>query len=314
MKLLVTGGAGYIGSAFVKEAVKNHEVVVIDNLSKGKKELVDKRAKFFKIDLIEKEKLDELFKKEKFECVVHFAAYKAAGESMKDPVKYSDNITSMINLLNAMAKENVKKIIFSSTAAVYGPSEESVSDEESKTNPLNYYGFTKLKCEELIKWYSKINGIAYIIFRYFNVAGDAGLKYQDPQAENVFPIIMDVLMGKRQKFVIFGEDYDTPDGTCIRDYIDVNDLVDAHILALNADYNGIVNLGTGKGCSVKELVGEFIKITGRELKYEIGPRRPGDTASLVASNKKALEVLGWSPKRSIGEMIRTTYEAYGLKN
>ena len=310
MKLLVTGGAGYIGSAFVKEAVKNHEVVVVDNLSKGKKELVDKKAKFFKMDLVEKEKLEELFNKEKFEAVVHFAAYKSVGESMKNPIKYSDNISGTINLLNAMAKENVKKIIFSSTAAVYGIPEKNVADEETKTNPINYYGFTKLKCEELMDWYSKINGIDYMIFRYFNVAGDAGLKYQDPHAENVFPIIMDVLKNKREKFVICGDDYNTKDGTCIRDYIDVNDLVDAHILALNADYNGIINLGTGKGCSVKELVEEFIKITGRELKYEIGPRRPGDAESLVASNKKALKVLGWSPKRSIGEMIKTTYEAY----
>ena len=202
MKLLVTGGAGYIGSAFVKEAVKNHEVVVVDNLSKGKKELVDKKAKFFKMDLVEKEKLEELFNKEKFEAVVHFAAYKSVGESMKNPIKYSDNISGTINLLNAMAKENVKKIIFSSTAAVYGIPEKNVADEETKTNPINYYGFTKLKCEELMDWYSKINGIDYMIFRYFNVAGDAGLKYQDPHAENVFPIIMDVLKNKREKFVV----------------------------------------------------------------------------------------------------------------
>lgn len=186
MKILVTGGAGYIGSAFVKEAVKEHEVIVLDNLSKGKKELVDPKAKFYHLDLIEKEKLEDLFKKENFEAVVHFAGYKSVGESMKDGKKYSDNIIGTINLLNAMVNNSVKKIIFSSSAAVYGIPEENIAKEETKTNPINYYGFAKLECEKIIEWYGKIYGLSYVFLRYFNVAGDAGLKYQDPKQRIYF--------------------------------------------------------------------------------------------------------------------------------
>jgi len=182
-------------------------------------------------------------------------------------------------------------------------------DENHPAKPINYYGFTKLACERIIDWYSKVYGIDYISLRYFNIAGDCGLKYIDPSAKNILPIIMEVLSGKRDKLVIFGKDYDTPDGTCVRDYIDINDLVRAHMLALNKG-KGIINLGTSKGFSVKELVDSAAEVTGKEVDYEFGPRRKGDPAKLVASNKKAFDVLGWRPEKGVKDMIKSTYEAY----
>jgi len=311
MKILVTGGAGYIGSAAVKSLIeKGQEVVVVDNLSKGKKKLVDKNAIFYETDLIDKEKLEEIFKKHQIDAIIHFAAYKAVGESMSNASKYSHNITGTINLLDCMVKFNVKKLIFSSSAAVYGMPDVKVIDENITLNPINYYGFTKLECERIIEWYNKVHNIQYINLRYFNVVGDAGLKYIDPEAENIFPIIMEVITGKREKLVIFGNDYNTEDGTCVRDYIDVNDLVDAHILALTVNYNGSINLGTGNGFSVKQLVEAFMEVTGKKFKYEYGDRRPGDPAALIASNEKAAKILKWKPRRSLREMIKTTYEAY----
>ncbi len=315
MKVLVTGGAGYIGSVAVKALLeKNYDVVVIDNLSKGKKELVDEKAKFYEVDLVDKKELEKVFQENKIDAVIHFAAYKAVGESMENASKYSHNLTGTINLLDCMVKHNVKKMIFSSSAAVYGMPDKTVIDENTPLAPINYYGFTKLECEKIIEWYHKIHNINYINLRYFNVAGDAGLSYVDPEAENIFPIIMEVVTGKRENLVIFGKDYNTEDGTCIRDYIDVSDLVDAHILALNTDYNGPINLGTGKGFSVKQLVNAFTEVTGKMVKHEYGGRREGDPAALTASNDKAKKILEWAPKTPIKEMIRTTYQAYKNTN
>lgn len=306
--ILVTGGAGYIGSVAVKALLdKGYSVVVVDNLSKGKKELVDSRAKLFELDLVDD--LDSVFS-EGIDSVIHFASYKAVEESMTDAVKYSDNILGTVNLLNAMVKFNVKKIIFSSTASVYGMPSVDVLTEETPVNPINYYGFTKLECEKFISWYSKVYSIDFVNLRYFNVAGDGGLNYVDPDAKNIFPIIMDVLFGRRDKLVITGDDFDTRDGTGVRDYIDVNDLVEAHILALDADFKGVINLGTSSGVSVKELVKYTEEVVGQKIPVEIGPRRDGDPATVIASNKKAKEILGWEPKVEIKEMIRTTYEAY----
>ncbi|MBW2991371.1 UDP-glucose 4-epimerase GalE [Candidatus Woesearchaeota archaeon] len=314
-RILVTGGAGYIGSVAVKALIKKgYEVIVIDNISKGLKSLVDKKAEFCEVDLVDKEKLEKVFDK-KIDSVMHFSAYKAAGESMENPVKYSDNITGTVNLLNLMVKHKVKKIIYSSTAAVYGDPEYNPIDEKHPTKPINYYGFTKLVSEQVIEWYSKIYGLNYVFLRYFNVAGDAGLDYIDPEAYNILPILMEVIFGKREKLVIFGNDYDTRDGTCIRDYIDVSDLINAHVLALKVKENAVINLGTSTGVSVKELVDATIKVTGKKLAYEYGARREGDAALLVASNEKAKEILGWTPKKSIKDMIKSTYDAYekGLK-
>ena len=310
--ILVTGGCGYIGSVAVKKLLdKEYNVIVIDNLSNGYKKLLDKRAKPYFIDLCNKNKLNKIFKKHKFDSVMHFAAYKSVGESMQNTEKYSENIKGSINLLDCMVKHNVKEIIFSSSAAVYGSPKVDKVNEETETNPINYYGFTKLKIEEIIKWYSKINKITYVIFRYFNVCGDM-LGYVEKSPENIFPIIMDVVRGKREKLVIFGNDYDTRDGTCIRDYIDVRDLVNAHILALEKDVkNEIINLGSSSGYSVKELVDEFLKITNK-LTYEIGKRRKGDPKKLISSNKKAKKLLNWYPKKNLKEMIESTYDAYSV--
>jgi UDP-glucose 4-epimerase len=239
---------------------------------------------------------------------MHFAGYKAVGESMTNPSKYSDNITGTINLLDLMVKYKITKIIYSSSAAVYKESQQTIT-EESPTNPLSYYGLTKLMCEDLIKWYSKLHNFNYILLRYFNVAGDGGLGYIDPEAQNVIPIIMETVVGKRDKFIITGDDYETRDGTGVRDYIDINDLVDAHILALDLDQNEIINLGTNKGVSVKELVDSTIQITGN-FNYEVGERRPGDCATLIASNEKAKNLLNWQPQKTIQEMIKSTYKAY----
>lgn len=311
MKILVTGGAGYIGSVAVKKLIDNgNSVVVIDNLSKGNEKIIDSRAKFIEIDLVDKDRLDSVFNNNKFDAVIHFSAYKAVGESMQNAVKYSDNISGMINLLNCMVKHNIGKIIFSSSAAVYGMG-DGVIDENFPLNPINFYGYTKQSMEEIISWYNKIHGIKYVALRYFNVAGDA-LGYIDPDAKNIFPIISEVTSGKRDKLVIFGNDYDTPDGTCVRDYIDINDLVDAHILSLNCEYNGPLNLGTGKGYSVKELVDMFSEVLGDDIEFEYVGRRAGDPGKLIASNKLAKEKLGWEPRISLREMVLNTLRAYGL--
>lgn len=311
--ILVTGGAGYIGSAAVKSLIsEGHNVIVVDNLTKGKKELVDKKATFYDIDLTDKKKLSAVFDN-KIDIIMHFAAYKAVGESMINPEKYSDNITSTINLLDLMAKHNVKKIIYSSTAAVYGMPKKNPIDENHPTNTINYYGYTKLASENVIEWYSKIHNINYVFLRYFNIAGDFGLNYIDPEAENIFPIIMEVIFGKRDKLTIFGDNYDTRDGTCVRDYIDISDLIKAHILALKINDNQIINLGTSNGISVKELVDAVIEVTGKNFPYEIGKKREGDPATLIASNKKAKEILGWKPQKNIKDMIKSTYETYKLE-
>lgn len=311
MNILVTGGAGYIGSIVVKSLIsQGYEVIVVDNLSKGKKELVDSKAKFYGIDLTDKNALNEIFNENKIKAVIHIAGYKSVEESMENPEKYSDNITGTKNLLDSMVKHKVKKIIFSSSAAVYGLPTENVVTENSPLTPINVYGMTKVECEKLLEEYNRKLGVNYISLRYFNVAGDGGLNYIDPDAKNIFPIIMEVITGKRDKFTIFGNDYNTKDGTCVRDYIDVNDLVEAHILALKTNYTGIINLGSGKGFSVQEVVDAFISASGKGFKYEFGSKRKGDPDILIASNKRAKDILSWTPKKDINDMVKSTIKAY----
>lgn len=310
MKILLTGGAGYIGSAAGKFLIEQgHEVIVVDNLSKGKKELINTKAKFYHIDLTNKQELSNVFLENKIDVVMHFAAYKAVEESMENAVKYSDNIIGTINLLNMMVKFNVKKIIFSSTAAAYESSDLPLN-EEANTKPMSFYGFTKLESEKIIKWYSKIHNIQYIIFRYFNVAGDIGLKYVDPDAKNIFPIIIEVLNGKREKLTIFGQEYPTKDGTCVRDYVHLEDLIRAHSLALNINSNEIINLGSGKGYSVKELIEDFNKTLDKEIEYDSGPKRKGDPPLVLTNIDKAKQILNWTPEKTLQDMIKSTYEAY----
>jgi UDP-glucose 4-epimerase len=312
MKILVTGGAGYIGSLCTKKLIEqNHEVVVIDNLSNSKIDYIDKNAKFYQIDLNENKKLNHIFETENISAVIHFAGYKSVGESTQNPKKYSENITGTINLLNNIVKHNIKQIIYSSSAAVYGtPNTENEITETHSTNPINYYGYTKLCCEDLIKWYSSLYNFNFISLRYFNVAGDRGLNFIDHKAQNVIPIIMEVVFKKREMFEIYGDNFNTRDGTCIRDYIDINDLVNAHILALNQKENHIINLGTSKGTSVKELLDAVEQVTQKKINHKYTQPREGDPAFVVASNQKAKQILNWMPKYNITQMIESTYKVY----
>ncbi|MEA2035909.1 MAG: UDP-glucose 4-epimerase GalE [Nanoarchaeota archaeon] len=315
--VLVTGGAGYIGSVAVKDLIKEgYKVVVVDNLSKGSIESVDHRANFYEVDIVDKEYLKRVFVwHEDITAVMHFAAHKSVAESQENPEKYKRNVTGTKNLLELMKEYEVNNIIFSSTAAVYGElGLNRAIKEDDPTNPANKYGETKLECEELIKK----RGIDHIIFRYFNVVGDGGLGHTEREPENVFPILMEAAIGDRDKFTISGTDYPTKDGTCVRDYIDVNDLVRAHIIGLEALEKGekknlILNLGTSSGCSVNEIVNLTKEVTGRTINDVFGKERPGDTAVVTASNDLARKELGWEPKVPLRKSIKSMWEAYKKK-
>ncbi|MBT2678795.1 UDP-glucose 4-epimerase GalE [Bacillus sp. ISL-35] len=318
MAVLVTGGAGYIGSHTVLELLKRgEEVVVIDNLLKGHKKAVLSEAKFFEGDIRDSEFLNQIFMKNQIEAVVHFAADSLVGESVKEPLKYYDNnVGGAISLLRAMTKHNVKKIVFSSTAAVYGEPDLVPIKETIPANPTNPYGETKLAIEKMLKWAEQAYGIQHVVLRYFNVAGaDLDCKLgEDHQPEtHLIPIILQVAQGKREKIMIFGDNYDTSDGTCIRDYIHVTDLANAHILAIQRLREGesstVYNLGNGNGFSVKEVIEVSRKVTGKAIPAEVAPRREGDPGRLVASSEKAARELGWEPKYSALEtMIESAWK------
>jgi len=309
--ILVAGGAGYIGSVTVKKLLdKGYSVTVVDNLYKGKKELVDKRAIFYKLDILDLNNLEKKLKQKKFDSIIHFAAYKDAGESMRDMAKYSDNIKGTMNLLVLAPKLGVKQIIFSSSAAVYGESKKTAVDETHACNPTNYYGYTKLAGEHLLEWSRKLNNVEYVALRYFNVAGDGGLNYIDPNAKNIFNIIAEVLCKRKKILEIFGNDYHTKDGTGVRDYIHVSDLAEAHIKALEIKNSHIINLGSEKGYSVLEIVKEFEKAAGIKIPIKIVKRREGDPAKLIAKSSKAKKVLNWKAKLGLKEMVESTWRAY----
>lgn len=317
MKILVTGGAGYIGSHTVKALCdEGHDVTVYDNLSLGKKCNIDKRASFIKADIHSQDNLKKALKG--MQAVFHFAAYKAAGESMIKPQKYShNNICGSISLLNAMLEQDVKNFVFSSSAAVYGSPKYVPIDEKHPLDQENYYGFTKAKIEEILLWYSRLKGLKYASLRYFNAAGydiDGKVRGMEQTPQNLIPIIMEVASGKRKSMQIFGDNYDTRDGTCIRDYIHVNDLAKAHVLALTyiqKNSSIIVNLGSERGISVKEVIDEAQNVTGRKLNFTIGKKRPGDPAQLIASSKLAKDKLGWQAKHSdLKTILKTTWEIY----
>lgn len=310
MEILVTGGAGYIGSACVKKLLElGHKVIVIDNLYNGRRELLSSEVSFYELDLA-KDNLEEVFKNHNIEKVLHLAAYKDAGESMFDLPKYSENITGTINLLNEASKYQIKQIIYSSSALCYGEIQYTPIDEKHPTLPINYYGFTKLKCEEFINWYAQRYNFNAVSLRYFNPIGDGGLNYIDPTAKNLTPIILEVASGKREKVLIYGNDYDTADGTCVRDYIDLNDLVDAHVKALELKTSDTINLGTAKGTSVFEMIKIAEKVTGKQIPYEITNRREGDPPILVASYEKAKQVLNWEPTTPIEKSVETMWKVY----
>lgn len=319
MNVLVIGGAGYIGSHVVKELNKQgHKVTVFDNLSSGLRQNLFKQNGFIHGDILIKEQLDRAFA-QGFDAFIHLAAFKAAGESMVSPEKYSvNNITGTLNIINSAVEHNCKRMVFSSSAAVFGEPQYLPIDEAHPKNPENYYGFTKLKIEEFMAWYEKLRGLRFAALRYFNAAGydvDGEIYGLEQNPANLLPIIMEVACGMREKMKIFGNDYDTRDGTCIRDYIHVTDLAVAHVKALEYiaknDKSLTVNLGSEKGTTVTEMVEAARRITGKPIPADYVERRPGDPASLVASAKYASDVLGWKAQHSdVDTLLETTYKAY----
>jgi UDP-glucose 4-epimerase len=318
MKVLIIGGAGYIGSHVVKEFLgQGQKVTVYDNLSSGLRENLFSEARFIHGDIHAYPGLARAMKGGT-DAVVHLAASKAAGESMLNPEKYArNNICGTINILNAACEAGIGNIVFSSSAAVYGEPEYLPIDEKHPTKPENFYGYTKLEIERLLGWYEKLRGLRYASLRYFNAAGydtDGKIKGLEQNPANLLPVIMEAACGMREEIQIFGDDYDTPDGTCVRDYIHVSDLARAHAAAL--DYIGrtgslIVNLGSEQGCSVKEVVETARKITGKPIPAKTVGRRPGDPARLTASAAYAREVLGWQARYSDMEtLIQTSWNVY----
>ena len=312
--ILVCGGAGYIGSHMVAELLENnHEVVVLDSLVKGHKEAL-LGGKLYVGDLRDRKILDKVFTENKIDAVIDFAAFSLVGESMTEPLKYfNNNVYGTICLVEAMRDYNVKYIVFSSTAATYGEPEVVPIAENSKTVPTNAYGESKLLVEKILRWCDHAYGIKYTTLRYFNAAGAhiSGKIGEDHSPEtHLIPIILDVALGNREKIMMFGDDYDTKDGTCVRDYIHVSDLASAHSLALKRLMNGgdsaIYNLGNGTGFTVKEMVEIARKVTGHPIPAEVAERRAGDPAVLIASSEKAMKGLGWKPKYADVETIIST--------
>jgi UDP-glucose 4-epimerase len=314
MNILVTGGAGYIGSVTVKKLLdKGYKVTVIDNLLKGKKELIDKRAIFYKLDITNFSALENKLKGKKFDAIIHFAGLKDAGASMINPGLYQNNIIGIMNLIKIAPKLGIKQFIFSSSAAVYGEPKSDLLSEDHACNPTNFYGYTKLAGEQLLEWMRILNHIEYVALRYFNVAGDGGLNYVDPNAKNIFNVIGEVLCGRKKILEINGNDYNTLDGTCIRDYIHVSDLADAHIKALEIKGSHIINLGSEKGYSVLQIVSEFEKVLNKKIPYKFRGRRAGDPVTLIATSAKAKKILKWTPKLGLDDMVSSTWIAYSKK-
>ena len=315
-KVLIVGGAGYIGSHNVRLFLnRGYDVVIVDNLNTGHMKAVDPRATFYKEDIRNKDAMVEIFKKEKPDAVVHFAALSLVGVSMKDPLAYFDNnVYGMISLLEAMQETGINKIVFSSSAATYGEQEKMPLTEESPTKPTSVYGETKLMMETIMRWCDQCIGIKYVSLRYFNAAGASmdGTIGEDHNPEShLIPLILQVPLGKRDHISVFGQDYPTRDGTCVRDYIHVEDLADAHVRAveylLANKPSNIFNLGSGDGQTVTEMIKSAEKIVGKPIKTEYVGRRPGDPANLIASNKKAKEILGWTNTKTLDEIIGSAY-------
>lgn len=317
MRLLVLGGAGYIGSHTAVELLdRGHEVVIADNLITGYKQAVPKEAVFYQGDIRDYNFLNNLFKTEKIDAVIHFAAFSLVGESVTNPLKYyENNLYGTKVLLQAMIDNNVDKIVFSSTAATYGEPENIPILESDRTCPTNPYGETKLAMEKMMKWSANAYQLRYVSLRYFNACGahkSGKLGEAHNPESHLIPLVLQVPNGKRESVSIYGTDYDTPDGTCIRDYIHVTDLAEAHILAVEYLMKGgesnVFNLGNGVGYSVREVIETARKVTGHPIPAVEIPRRSGDPARLVASGEKAKTVLGWEPKiTSLEDIIRSAW-------
>jgi len=317
MSILVCGGAGYIGSHTAYELFKRgKDVIVVDSLITGHEKAVI-GGKLYVGDIRDSEFMDKVFEENDIEAVIDFAAFSLVGESVGKPLDYyENNVYGMMCLLKKMVKYGVKKIVFSSTAATYGEPERVPIKEADKTFPTNPYGETKLAVEKMLKWCDNAYGIKHVVLRYFNVAGadESGVIGEDHNPEtHLIPLILQVPLGKRDFIEIYGDDYDTKDGTCVRDYIHVTDLADAHILALDKlrrdSSSAIYNLGNGEGFTVKEVVETARKVTGHPIPAKIAARRPGDPAKLVASSDKIINELGWNPKHnSLEEIIESAWK------
>ncbi len=318
MSILVLGGAGYIGSHTVRELIESgRDVVVADNLLTGFRSAVHQKARFYELDIRDRRAMDALFEQEAIDGVIHFAASSLVGESMTDPLKYYDNnLWGTTALLESMVAHGVKRIVFSSTAAAYGIPETMPILETDRTEPINPYGETKLAMEKMMRWTDQACGLRYVALRYFNACGahPSGTIGESHHPEtHLIPLVLQVPNGQREKISIFGDDYPTRDGTCVRDYIHVTDLAQAHILALDYLMDGgksdVFNLGNGVGFTVKEIIDVARKVTGHPIPAEIVPRRAGDPAELIASSDKARKVLGWRPVLDdVETIVRTAWK------
>lgn len=315
-KILVIGGAGYIGSHVVKELLDGgYEAIVFDDMSTGQEVNLFKEAGFIKGNILDRKALDGAIS-QNIDAVIHLAGKKAVGESMENPQKYAENnLNGVVNIVNSMVDNGVKHMVFSSSAAVYGMPQYLPLDEKHPLNPMSFYGYTKLATENLLSWYAKLKDFNYIALRYFNAVGyaaDKSITGREKNPQNLLPIIMEAATGKREGFAIFGSDYETPDGTCLRDYIHVSDLASAHVAAIKRlmtdKKSYALNLGTGKGISVKQIVDAAENIIGKRLNYRFAPRRPGDPATVVAKAELAQQILGWKPKyTNIEDIIQTVW-------
>lgn len=312
MKILVVGGAGYIGSICAELLLdQGHEIAVFDNLSEGHRAAIDRRAQFIEGDLQDRQAIDSALAAAQPEAVMHFAASALVSESMRDPSKYfRNNIFNGLNLLDAMAAAHIERIVFSSTCAIFGPPERVPIEETAPTRPINPYGESKLTFEKILRWYNQIHGLKFVSLRYFNAAGASAKFGEDHRLEtHLIPNVLKVALGQKPHVEIFGTDYETSDGTCIRDYIHIVDLARAHILALGAAKSEFYNLGTGGGSSVREVIDACREITGEKIDTVERPRRPGDPPRLIASSDKIKNELGWQPQfQSLDAIIESAWK------
>src|SRR5256885_5407329 len=312
MKILVVGGAGYIGSVCAELLLdEGHGVSVFDNLSEGHRRALDPRAEFVEGDLQDRPSIEKTLAKQRPDAVMHFAANALVGESMQDPSKYfRNNSANGLNLLDAIVAAGVGKIIFSSTCAIFGPPERLPIAETTPPRPINPYGESKLAFEKILRWYGEIHGLKFVALRYFNAAGASTNFGEDHRVEtHLIPNVLKVALGEKPNVEIFGTDYETPDGTCIRDYIHIVDLARAHILALKSEKNDFYNLGTGGGSSVREVIDSCRKVTGRKIDIVEKPRRPGDPPRLIASSEKIKRELDWKPQfQSLDAIIESAWK------
>ncbi|HEY2125045.1 MAG TPA: UDP-glucose 4-epimerase GalE [Chthoniobacterales bacterium] len=312
MKILVVGGAGYIGSVCAELLLdEGHEVGIFDNLSEGHRRALDARARFWEGDLADRDLVENILSEFRPDAVMHFAANALVGESMQNPSKYfRNNVANGLNLLDAMVSAGIRRLVFSSTCAIFGPPARVPIDEETPKQPINPYGESKLAFEKVLRWYGEIHGLKFVSLRYFNAAGASARFGEDHRTEtHLIPNVLKVALGEKPHVEIYGTDYETPDGTCIRDYIHILDLARAHFLALSSSESAFYNLGTGGGSSVRQVIGAAAEVTGKKIPVVEKPRRPGDPPRLIASSEKIRKELGWTPQfQSLPAIIESAWK------